>query len=259
MRCARRTWSGSSRVLDAVAKAGVPRLVYASSVGAYSPGSEGPRRRRELANGWHRDVVLLPPQGRGRIASSTSSSAVSRASASCAFDLASSSSARPRPRSVALPGAVRAAHRLLSPCPGRDSRHRATSVSGRSLRRRGRGVSPCGHPRGGAGRLQRRDRARPRSRTPWPKHSAPERSRFPRASCAGWRPRRGAPGFSRRPEGWLDMALGVPIMELDEDPQRAGLGAAPRRSTETLSSSSTAFATPPARARLRSTRVERAA
>ena len=36
---------GTSRVLDAVATAGVPALVHASSVGAYSPGPKSPRAR----------------------------------------------------------------------------------------------------------------------------------------------------------------------------------------------------------------------
>ncbi|MEV0587244.1 NAD-dependent epimerase/dehydratase family protein [Nonomuraea sp. NPDC050310] len=39
---------GSARVIDAVAKAGVPTLVVASSVGAYSPGPEG----REVDESW---------------------------------------------------------------------------------------------------------------------------------------------------------------------------------------------------------------
>ena len=39
---------GSRRVFDAVAAAGVPKLVYASSVGVYSPGPKG----REVAENW---------------------------------------------------------------------------------------------------------------------------------------------------------------------------------------------------------------
>jgi nucleoside-diphosphate-sugar epimerase len=44
---------GSARVFDAVARAGVPRLVYASSVGAYSP---GPKVRR-VDESWPTDGI----------------------------------------------------------------------------------------------------------------------------------------------------------------------------------------------------------
>jgi len=42
---------GTSRVLDAVAAAGVPALVHASSVGAYSPGPKSPRVREDHPTG----------------------------------------------------------------------------------------------------------------------------------------------------------------------------------------------------------------
>jgi nucleoside-diphosphate-sugar epimerase len=41
---------GSERVFQAVHQAEIPALVYASSVGAYSP-PQGPAGRRELAGG----------------------------------------------------------------------------------------------------------------------------------------------------------------------------------------------------------------
>jgi UDP-glucose 4-epimerase len=53
---------GSTRVARAVQEAGVPSLLYASSVGAYSP---GPKDRR-VDDRWHPHVVLRAPQGRGR-------------------------------------------------------------------------------------------------------------------------------------------------------------------------------------------------
>ena len=56
---------GSTRAARATKEAGVPTLLYASSVGAYSP---GPKDRAELADGRHPDVVLRPAQGRGRAA-----------------------------------------------------------------------------------------------------------------------------------------------------------------------------------------------
>ncbi|HSC73485.1 MAG TPA: NAD-dependent epimerase/dehydratase family protein, partial [Gaiellaceae bacterium] len=57
---------GSTRVFRAVADAGVRALVHASSVGAYSPGPEGPRRRRELADVRRAHERVLPREGRGR-------------------------------------------------------------------------------------------------------------------------------------------------------------------------------------------------
>ena len=45
---------GSHRVFAAAGEAGVPALVYSSSVGAYFHRAEGPRRRRELADRRHR-------------------------------------------------------------------------------------------------------------------------------------------------------------------------------------------------------------
>ncbi len=44
---------GSQRVFDAVVEAGVPALVYASSIGVYSPGPDG----RAIAEDWPRDGV----------------------------------------------------------------------------------------------------------------------------------------------------------------------------------------------------------
>src|SRR4051812_29104793 len=45
---------GSARVFDAVARAGVPRLVYASSVGAYSP---GPKEEAGVDESWPTDGI----------------------------------------------------------------------------------------------------------------------------------------------------------------------------------------------------------
>ena len=78
---------GNARIFDAVARAGVPALAYASSVGAYSP---GPKDRR-VDESW-------PTEG---IESSISSSASTRTSAPFACGRDSSSSARRRPRSAA--------------------------------------------------------------------------------------------------------------------------------------------------------------
>ena len=61
---ARVNLTGSRRVFDAAARAGVPSLVYASSVGAYSPGAQGPGGRRVLADRGHSQLVLLAPQVR---------------------------------------------------------------------------------------------------------------------------------------------------------------------------------------------------
>jgi nucleoside-diphosphate-sugar epimerase len=48
------TWrsnvEGSIRVFDAAVEAGVPTIVYASSVGAHSPGPKGLGGRRDLAH-----------------------------------------------------------------------------------------------------------------------------------------------------------------------------------------------------------------
>jgi UDP-glucose 4-epimerase len=45
---------GSARVFDAVARAGVPRLIYASSVGAYSP---GPKEDKGVDETWPTDGI----------------------------------------------------------------------------------------------------------------------------------------------------------------------------------------------------------
>lgn len=59
---------GSRRVFDAVAAAGVPVLVHASSVGGIRRRPEGPTGRGGLADQWNPDLLLFPPQGRGRVA-----------------------------------------------------------------------------------------------------------------------------------------------------------------------------------------------
>jgi UDP-glucose 4-epimerase len=50
---------GSRRVFDAVVTAGVPSLVYAFSVGAYSPRTQGPTGRRVVADRRDHELVLL--------------------------------------------------------------------------------------------------------------------------------------------------------------------------------------------------------
>ncbi len=55
---------GSRRVFEAAAAAGVPKLVHASSVGAYSRGPKDREVDEELAHRGHPDIVLLAPQGR---------------------------------------------------------------------------------------------------------------------------------------------------------------------------------------------------
>jgi UDP-glucose 4-epimerase len=55
---------GSGRLFDAVAEAGVGTLVYASSVGAYSPGPENGRGRRPVDESWPTDSLPTAAYGR---------------------------------------------------------------------------------------------------------------------------------------------------------------------------------------------------
>jgi nucleoside-diphosphate-sugar epimerase len=57
---------GSARVFDAVAAAGVPALLYASSVGAYSPGPVDRAVDKSWPDERRHELVLLAPQGRRR-------------------------------------------------------------------------------------------------------------------------------------------------------------------------------------------------
>ena len=59
---------GSRRVFESAAAAGVPALVYSSSVGAYSPGPKERAVDESWPTGGIDELVLLAPQGRGRAA-----------------------------------------------------------------------------------------------------------------------------------------------------------------------------------------------
>ena len=77
---------GSARVFDAAVRAGVPALVYASSVGAYFRGPEGRPRRRDVAHRRHAELLATRwtrPRWR---ASSTTSRRPTPGCASCACD-----------------------------------------------------------------------------------------------------------------------------------------------------------------------------
>ena len=150
---------GSRRVFEAVAAAGVPALVYASSVGAYSPGPKD----RAVDESWPTDgittLVLLAPQGRGRAAARRLRGRAprgARRAAAAGADL----QARRRQRDPALlrrPAAAQRA-RAAEPHPDR-ARHAAPALPGRALARRRRRLPARGRRRGRARGLQRRRRA----------------------------------------------------------------------------------------------------
>ena len=164
--------NGSARVFDAAVRAGVPALVYASSVGAYSEGPkdapvdetwptggtpssfyavdkaavEGILDDVEAGNPWLRVVRLRP----GLIFSRRAASGVARLFLGALF-----------PRALARPGP-----------DTRGPRHPAPAVPGRPLRRRRRRVPP-GDPRPTSAAPSTSPPTRYSTPPSWPRRSAP--------------------------------------------------------------------------------------
>ena len=218
---------GSRRVFKAAAVAKVPRLVYASSVGAYSPGPK------------HVTVDESHPTG------GISSSFYSRHKAEVESvldefeaDHANVSVARLRPGLIFKGEAASGIRRLFAgpflphpaAAPLPDSvraRHRGTALPGCPLRRRRGDVSARGKERS-RWCLQRRCRAGTRSS----RAGAPARSQArqgPHGAAAGRdRSQLEGPPPAHAPRV-LDMALSVPLM--DTTRARSRLGWAPSRSS----------------------------
>ena len=131
---------------------------------------EGPRGRRELADGRHRDLVLLAPQGRGRAhprpLRGRARRDARRAHAAGAGLQARGGLGDPPP----VRGSVPAEPAGAPPADPRRAEVRPAALPGRALARRRRGV-PARRARAGARRVQpggrpgaRRRRARPPAR-----------------------------------------------------------------------------------------------
>ena len=215
---------GSERVFSAVGEARVPALVYASSVGAYSP---GPKDRR-VDESWPTDGIRSSFYSRHK-------AAVERLLDAFERDRPEVRVVRLRPALIFKREAASGIRRLFTGplCPARSC-IRLLPVVPDVERCRSR---PCtAWTSGGlpAGRPGRRSRG-PSTWPPSPCSTRPSwRASSARARCPCRRALRVAAGVSWRlrlqptPPGWLDLGLGVPLM--DTRRAREQLGWEPRHS-----------------------------
>ena len=218
---------GSRRVFDAVAAAGVPALVYASSIGAYAP---GPRPGAWTRAG-RRPASRPPPTRSTRRRSNafrTASSARRPRCAWCGCARRSSSSTRPRPASGGCSRARSSRARWSVASSYRSCRGRSGFLfQAVPLARRGRGLPAGGAPRR-ARSVQHRSRACPGHRDAWPAFEARPLSVSPRVLRAG-------AALSYRlhlqpaEPGWLDMGLELPLMDTTRAREELGWAAGPER------------------------------
>ena len=151
--CTRSTSTAAARVFEAAAAAGVPALVHASSVGAYSPGPKDRAVDESWPTGGHPDLVLLAPQGASRAAARRlRSRAPGHADRAPAAGPDLQARGRDRdPAAVRRPAPPRRAR-----CGRGSSRSCPTSTApalpGRALARRRRGLPPRRRGRRRAGR-----------------------------------------------------------------------------------------------------------
>ena len=205
---------GSARVFEAAAAAGVGALIHGSSVGVYSPGS----KEQRVDESWPRNGVqielLRPAQGRSRVAAGCDRSREPEAAGRAHPARASSSSEKPRAESVACsrgpllptpllrPGLLRA----VPDVPGlRVQAVHADDVARAYLQAVVRDVhgafNVAAEPVLDAAALAAELGART---VPIPVAAA-------RAlTAASWRLH-----LQPSPPGWLDLALGVPLMACD--------------------------------------------
>ena len=237
---------GSSRPPPAPASG---TLVYASSVGAYSPGPEGPRastsRGRRAAS--TRSFYSRHKAAVERILDSFEAAHPGRPRrAACAP--AWCSSARRRRRSAACSSARSCPARSCGAMfvPGR-ARPRAAALPGRAHRGPRRGLPAGARAPRGARRVQHRRRAGARPAGARPTPSAPRGVPL-HARPAARRARGVAYRLRLQPTepGWLDMGLGVPLMDTSRAQRELGLGAAAHGGRGVRRSSSTGSARAPA-------------
>ena len=249
--------TGSRRVFEAVAEAGVPALVYASSVGAYSPGPKD----RAVDESWPTDGTPTSFYARHKAAAERELDAVAaahpelrvvRLRPGLIFKREAASGIRRLFAGPFLPFAARATRRCFRSCrsrPGlrvqaRPRRRRRRRLPARGDRRAARAApttsppSRCSTP----GTLGRALGARP-DRAAGPARCAPP-------PTSPWRLR-----LQPSEPGWLDLGMAVPIMDSEPDPPRARLGAGARRRRGAARAARGDPATAPARPRRRSTRA----
>ena len=216
---------GSRRVFEAAGAAGAGALVYASSVGAYSPGPKDRRGRRELADRRHptpRSTRATRRRWSGCWTASSSSTrdALVRLRPGLIFKREAASGIRRLFAGPLLPNP------LVRPAP--DPRRAATcrgcvfqAVHSRTSAR------PTGWPSSAT--------CAARSTSPPTRCSTPTSSRGCSARGGAGAPRRAARGggaswraapAAHAEPGWVDMALGVPLM--DTTRAREELGWTPR-------------------------------
>ena len=201
---------GSRRVFEAVAAAGVPTLVYASSVGAYSPGPKD----RAVDESWPTDGITTSFYSRHKaeverlldvFEAQHAEVRVVRLRPGLIFKREAASEIR-----RCSPARCSPTRSCGRPHPGR-ARHAAPALPGRALARHRRRLPARDRRRGARGAYnvaaepvldpQRLAALLGARRVPVP-------ARVLRAAAAlTWRAR-----LQPTPEGWVDMALGVPIM-----------------------------------------------
>ena len=228
-----RTWTARSRTFAAVVAAGVPALVVASSVGAYSAARRRPAGRRELADRGDPGELVLAPQGRGRAPARRARGRTSRPCGSFACDRRSRRSARPRAASAASSQARSFPTAILRPGwipfvagrarPDAAARPCATTSATPTAGRSSRTLAAPSTSRASLCSI------RPRSRTP----SRPARCGCPPASLRGAARATWLARLQPTSPDWIDLALGAPV--LDTARARSELGWAPtRNAVETL-------------------------
>ena len=225
----RSTSAAASGCSAAVVEAGVPALVYASSVGAYSPGPKD----RAVDESW--------PTG------GIASSFYSRHKAAVERLLDRVEREHPRLRVVRLrPGSdlqARGRHRDPPAVPrsvraGRADAARADpdragapgpALSGGALARRRRGLPAGGARRRLAGAFNIAAEPVIGVRASWPRHSRARPVRAPVAAVRALAAASYALRLQPTEPGWLDMALSVPVMSTER--ARTVLGWTPRHSS----------------------------